>query len=359
MHFFTNEGSDKTEDKNSKRNECFGWWLSDILSEPLDYLKNDVYDSGVFSEKLQLASDESLTSGSQWDRYDLNGKVSGLEIGGKDNSPILSENNGYKNNAKYTLLTSVRSNLRIHKKSRTPKKNKISDDSPSGDTGISSPISTLEENKQRFAEEGPCGDLGLVFSSKLLSLINPESPNRKQLVAILNDTSSETTNSSVPLYDENTNQNECSTENSDHIYKRHCKTKRNSKKVPVSSIVGAMVHTAEHETTDKELEEPRGRFLKTASALDSKLRNLEADIQQLHTDTHNLNNDFQMQENAVSRMTEAARRLVSDLQNIRYLDDLIYLLQGQLDRITLRKWPFILAHVLPQSDSTQEFNLIV
>jgi hypothetical protein len=64
-------------------------------------------------------------------------------------------------------------------------------------------------------------------------------------------------------------------------------------------------------------------------------------------------------ENAATLMIQEARQLGEDLQDIQYLDDIIFLLQGQLDRISLRKWPFLLAHILPHKDSTQELNLVV
>jgi hypothetical protein len=64
-------------------------------------------------------------------------------------------------------------------------------------------------------------------------------------------------------------------------------------------------------------------------------------------------------ESAATLMIQEARQLGEDLQDIRYLDDLIFLLQGQLDRISLRKWPFLLAHIHRHKDSTQELNLVV
>lgn len=68
---------------------------------------------------------------------------------------------------------------------------------------------------------------------------------------------------------------------------------------------------------------------------------------------------LQSMESAATLMIQEARQLAEDLRDIRYLDDLIFLLQGQLDRISLRKWPFLLAHILPHKDSTQELNLVV
>jgi hypothetical protein len=68
---------------------------------------------------------------------------------------------------------------------------------------------------------------------------------------------------------------------------------------------------------------------------------------------------LQSKEVAVTQMTEEVRQLADDLDDIRYLDDLIFLLQGQLDRITLRKWPFLVAHVLPHTNSKEELNLLV
>lgn len=51
--------------------------------------------------------------------------------------------------------------------------------------------------------------------------------------------------------------------------------------------------------------------------------------------------------------------MAEDVQDTRYLDDLIFLLQGQLDRINLRQWPFLVAHVLGHADSNRELNLVV
>jgi hypothetical protein len=64
-------------------------------------------------------------------------------------------------------------------------------------------------------------------------------------------------------------------------------------------------------------------------------------------------------ESVTTLMIQEAQQLGEDLQDIRYLDDLIFLLQGQLDRISLRKWPFLLGHIFPHKDSTQELNLVV
>jgi hypothetical protein len=66
---------------------------------------------------------------------------------------------------------------------------------------------------------------------------------------------------------------------------------------------------------------------------------------------------LQSMDSAVNLMIQETRHL-EDLEGVRHLDDLIFLLQGRLDRISLRKWPFLLAHVLPQ-DSAQELNLVV
>jgi hypothetical protein len=53
------------------------------------------------------------------------------------------------------------------------------------------------------------------------------------------------------------------------------------------------------------------------------------------------------------------RQLAEDVEDTRYLDDLIFLLQGHLDRITLRKWPFVVAHVHGHADCKRELNLVV
>ena len=68
---------------------------------------------------------------------------------------------------------------------------------------------------------------------------------------------------------------------------------------------------------------------------------------------------LQLQETVVTHMTEETRNMAEDMQDTRYLDDLIFLLQGQLDSISLRKWPFVVRHVLAHADSTRDLNLVV
>jgi hypothetical protein len=70
----------------------------------------------------------------------------------------------------------------------------------------------------------------------------------------------------------------------------------------------------------------------------------------------------QLQERVATHVTARTRQLAElakDVQDTRYLDDLIFLLQGCLDRISLRKWPFVVAHVLGHADCNQELNLVV
>ena len=68
---------------------------------------------------------------------------------------------------------------------------------------------------------------------------------------------------------------------------------------------------------------------------------------------------LQLQERVVTQLTAERRQLEEEVQDTRHLDDLIFLLHGQLDRITLRKWPFAVANVLRYADCNQELNLIV
>lgn len=48
-------------------------------------------------------------------------------------------------------------------------------------------------------------------------------------------------------------------------------------------------------------------------------------------------------------------RLLEDVHDLRYFDDLIKLLGGDLDKISRRNWPFILGHSNPH----EEMNLII
>nr|CAD7423850.1 unnamed protein product [Timema monikensis] len=64
-------------------------------------------------------------------------------------------------------------------------------------------------------------------------------------------------------------------------------------------------------------------------------------------------------EQTACRLAVDARRLTAELEDLRYLDDLIFMLKGQLERISLRVWPFTMGHVPPGPTTVEEYNLVV
>ncbi|XP_049831119.1 uncharacterized protein LOC126272355 [Schistocerca gregaria] len=64
---------------------------------------------------------------------------------------------------------------------------------------------------------------------------------------------------------------------------------------------------------------------------------LRADIRRLHC-------DLKTEEQRVAGLLEEARRVRGELLDARFLDDLLLLLDGRLDCMPLRHWPFAVAN---------------
>ncbi|KAJ9584406.1 hypothetical protein L9F63_021258 [Diploptera punctata] len=313
MNYFTNQELDQNIARKCNRSyECFGWRLPDLLTDVIhppicarDFIKKGKFDGGNSFEKSKLISDESLRSGSHLDRGNSNSNIVGF----------VNEN--------------------INKIQQIEEENKIQSES----VRINRPITIAKHETQ---------DKIIASKDELIAHIKSDLPNCEKLKEILQNKTTSNSSSKITFSPSN------------NINKRQniglCKE---SKNVLCDCEMKKLVHTAEHEDIDIDLEESRTTFLKAISGLNSRLIALEMNNQQLRNDISNIQRELQMQEDTVTRMTEEARRLVSDLKNLRYLDDLIFLLQGQLDRISLQNWPFLLAHVLPQKDSEHELNLVV
>ncbi|XP_033208200.1 uncharacterized protein LOC117167395 isoform X2 [Belonocnema kinseyi] len=90
--------------------------------------------------------------------------------------------------------------------------------------------------------------------------------------------------------------------------------------------------------------------------LQSRVERLRAINENIHKDIGTLKEDFQIEEWKVQDLLEDTSNFRREMQDLKYLDDLLNLLQGELERITQKSWPFISGHVDPYSE---EINLIV
>lgn len=89
--------------------------------------------------------------------------------------------------------------------------------------------------------------------------------------------------------------------------------------------------------------------------LHRKVKQLQIGNKDIHKDVYNLRKGFQWEEEKMSEISSSARQFREDLQETRYLDDLLQLLQGELETISRRNWPFLLGH----GEQPEEINLIV
>jgi len=63
----------------------------------------------------------------------------------------------------------------------------------------------------------------------------------------------------------------------------------------------------------------------------------------------------QCDEKKAISLSSDTTRLLEDIHDLRYFDDLVKLLEGELERISRRNWPFVLGHNKPH----EEMNLII
>ncbi|XP_044744011.1 uncharacterized protein LOC123306174 [Chrysoperla carnea] len=81
-------------------------------------------------------------------------------------------------------------------------------------------------------------------------------------------------------------------------------------------------------------------IVKTVDKLTLNVDNLKIGSLQLTQEIQQAKYGFQEENDRVSKLIKDAQKLVADLKDLKYLDDLILMLEGQLDHIQMKPWPF-------------------
>ncbi|XP_050456713.1 uncharacterized protein LOC126854233 isoform X2 [Cataglyphis hispanica] len=89
--------------------------------------------------------------------------------------------------------------------------------------------------------------------------------------------------------------------------------------------------------------------------LRDKIERLQLGNKEIHKNIYGLHTNFQCDEKKAVDLSCDTRKLIEDIHELRYFDDLLKLLEGELERISSRNWPFVLGH----SQSREEMNLII
>ncbi|XP_012537530.2 uncharacterized protein LOC105837360 isoform X1 [Monomorium pharaonis] len=89
--------------------------------------------------------------------------------------------------------------------------------------------------------------------------------------------------------------------------------------------------------------------------LRDRIERLQLANKEIHGDIRGLRTNFQCDEKKTINLSSDTMRLFEDVHDLRYFDDLVKLLEGELERISQRNWPFILGHRNPHG----EMNLII
>uniref|UniRef100_A0A1B6D350 Uncharacterized protein n=1 Tax=Clastoptera arizonana TaxID=38151 RepID=A0A1B6D350_9HEMI len=111
---------------------------------------------------------------------------------------------------------------------------------------------------------------------------------------------------------------------------------------------------SDSKTEQNFLEEPRINFFRTATHLNGTLEDLTVQTCDMLCEMILLKQDLEELESHTDILLLETKQLREELQDLCYLDDLIHLMNGQLDRITIKQWPFSIAH-----DNKSELNLII
>ncbi|XP_075214144.1 uncharacterized protein LOC142320323 isoform X2 [Lycorma delicatula] len=113
-------------------------------------------------------------------------------------------------------------------------------------------------------------------------------------------------------------------------------------------------HTIELDDPD-ELQLPRYQFFRAATLLDHRIEDISFQVVGMQNHTKTLKQAYEELDDVANQLLEEVRCLITEIQNVRFLEDLLCLLDGKTDNISLQKWPFIMAHSSP----FDELNLIV
>ncbi|XP_076752011.1 uncharacterized protein LOC143424085 isoform X1 [Xylocopa sonorina] len=90
--------------------------------------------------------------------------------------------------------------------------------------------------------------------------------------------------------------------------------------------------------------------------LRNKVQKLQANSKDIYRDISDLRKSFQCDEQKMADISSSTAKLRQDVHELRYLDDLLNLLQGELERISRRNWPFVIGRT---DHHSEEMNLIV
>lgn len=89
--------------------------------------------------------------------------------------------------------------------------------------------------------------------------------------------------------------------------------------------------------------------------LRDRIERLQLANKEIHGDIRGLRTNFQCDEKKAINLSSDTMRLLEDIHDLRYFDDLVKLLEGELERISRRNWPFVLGNSRPH----EEMNLII
>ncbi|XP_012147118.1 uncharacterized protein LOC100879350 [Megachile rotundata] len=96
---------------------------------------------------------------------------------------------------------------------------------------------------------------------------------------------------------------------------------------------------------------------KLVKHLRNKVERLQSSSKDIYKDIRDLRKSFQYDEQKITSISSNANKLRQDVQELRYLDDLLNLLRGELERISRMNWPFIVGRT--EEHLSEEMNLIV
>ncbi|XP_076279948.1 uncharacterized protein LOC143208898 isoform X2 [Lasioglossum baleicum] len=90
--------------------------------------------------------------------------------------------------------------------------------------------------------------------------------------------------------------------------------------------------------------------------LQRRVEMLQASNKDMFRDICNLRQSFQCDERKMEDISSRTSKLREDVHELRYLDDLLNLLRGNLQRISERGWPFVVGRM---KNPSEEMNLVV
>ncbi|XP_032674864.1 uncharacterized protein LOC116845833 [Odontomachus brunneus] len=89
--------------------------------------------------------------------------------------------------------------------------------------------------------------------------------------------------------------------------------------------------------------------------LRDKIERLQHGHKEIRGDIRGLHGDFQHDESRISDVSDDTAKLRGQIRELRCLDDLLTLIQGELAKMSRRSWPFVLGN----SEPREQVNLIV